>query len=130
MLGTFQHSHLRIEVDAECDRLKACFTDPKLLKKWLTFQRFPADLPETLAVGNQFLSLAGGAVPVSHEVELLEGNRIRFTLSQGIDGFHEWAWGDGWVQSRIEGVSWLPINVGQSLSLLCLKHFLSEPTEA
>jgi hypothetical protein len=125
MLGTFQQSHVRIEVNADGDRLKACLTDPTLLKQWLTFQRFPTELPDRLSVGNQFLSLAGWMIPVNHEVNLVESDRIRFTLSQGIDGFHEWMWGDGWVQSRIEGISGLPISIGQSLSLVCLKQFLN-----
>jgi len=43
-------------------------------------------------------------------------------LSQGIDGFHEWYWGEGWVQSRLEGVSILP-NLGQTLNLLRLRQF-------
>ena len=126
MLGTFQQSHVRIEVNANGDRLKACLTDPILLQQWLVFQRFPAKMPDRLSVGNQFLSLAGWTVPVNHEVNVVENDRILFTLSQGIDGFHEWMWGDGWVQSRIEGISGLPINLGQSLSLLGLKQFLNK----
>jgi len=43
-------------------------------------------------------------------------------LSQGIDGFHEWYWGEGWVQSRLEGVS-MPLNLGQTLNLLRLRQF-------
>jgi hypothetical protein len=46
-------------------------------------------------------------------------------LSQGIDGYHEWYWGDGWLQSRLEGISLLPLNLGQTLSLLKLRLFLS-----
>jgi hypothetical protein len=42
-----------LEVDAECDRLKPA-SDPKLLKNGSPFNRFPADLPETLSISNQF----------------------------------------------------------------------------
>lgn len=47
-------------------------------------------------------------------------------LSGGIDGFHEWYWGDRWVQSQLEGISALPINLGQSLVMLRLRQFLSQ----
>jgi hypothetical protein len=50
---------------------------------------------------------------------------LRLLLSQGIDGYHEWYWGDGWLQSRLEGISFLPLNLGQTLSLLKLRLFLS-----
>ncbi|MEG5215625.1 hypothetical protein QUB48_07680 [Microcoleus sp. ARI1-A5] len=39
--------------------------------------------------------------------------------------FHQWYWGDGWVQSRLEGVSLLPLNLGQTASLLRLREFLA-----
>jgi hypothetical protein len=50
------------------------------------------------------------------------------SLSQSIDGYHEWYWGDGWVQSRLEGISLLPLNLGQTLSLLRLREFLKHHT--
>jgi hypothetical protein len=46
-------------------------------------------------------------------------------LSRGIDGFHEWYWGEGWVQSRLEGISVIPLNLGQTINLMRLKEFLS-----
>jgi hypothetical protein len=54
----------------------------------------------------------------------------RLLLHQGIDGFHEWHWGDGWVQSCLEGVSLLPLNLGQTLTLVRLKQFLATRSEA
>jgi hypothetical protein len=124
MLGTFQQSSLRIEVDASEEALAKSLTQVKELQNWLWFERFSVGITETLTPGTK---LAGriGLVTIQHEVELAEPNRIRFTLSQGIDGFHEWAWGDGWVQSRIEGISLLPISLGQTATLLSLKQYLN-----
>jgi hypothetical protein len=63
-------------------------------------------------------------VQIRHSVDVAESNCLRFLLSQGIDGFHEWYWGDGWVQSRLEGVSVLPLNLGQTVNLTQLRGFL------
>ena len=65
-----------------------------------------------------------GFISIQHTVDAVEANRLRFLLSQGIDGVHEWQWGEGWVQSRLEGVSLLPLNLGQTLSLVQLRQFL------
>jgi hypothetical protein len=124
MFGTFQQSNLRIEVEASEEKLCQSLTNPKDLQDWLWFERLSVGLPEKLAPGVKFTGWIG-PVAIQHEVELAEPNRIRFLLSQGIDGFHEWAWGNGWVQSRIEGITLLPINLGQTVSLLSLKRFLS-----
>jgi hypothetical protein len=121
MLGTFQQSSLRIEMDVASDRLRDCLTKPQELKRWLKFQRFPGGLPEVLTAGCQFTSYSGFVVPIQQTVEWVEESRIRFILSQGID---EWGWGDGWVQSRIEGISLLPINLGQTASLMLLKQYV------
>lgn len=124
MFGTFQQSHLRIEVNATEESLRTRLTDPQKLQQWLWFERLSLAPSEKLAPGVKFVGRVG-LVPIQHEVELVEPNRIRFLLSQGIDGFHEWAWGNGWVQSRIEGVSLLPLNFGQTVSLLSLRQALS-----
>jgi hypothetical protein len=124
MFGTFQQSSLRIEVDATGDRLRLALTEPIALSQWLKFQRLPPGLPPVLTAGCSFTSYAGWMIPVHQTVELVEAQRIRFGLSQGIDGFHEWGWGDGWVQSRIEGISLLPINLGQTASLLLLRQYV------
>jgi hypothetical protein len=123
MFGTFQQSSLRIEVEASEATLTKALTDVNELQKWLWFERFSIGYPETLTSG---VKLKGqvGFVTIQHEVELSEPHRVRFLLSQGIDGFHEWAWGDGWVQSRIEGISLLPLNLGQTATLLSLKQYL------
>ncbi|NDJ17734.1 hypothetical protein [Myxacorys almedinensis] len=127
MFGTFQQSSLRIEVEASQETLRNGLTHPRELQKWLWFERLSAGLPDTLQPGVKFTGQIG-AIAIQHQVELAEPNRIRFLLSQGIDGFHEWAWGDGWVQSRIEGISLLPINLGQTISLLSLKQYLASQT--
>jgi hypothetical protein len=66
-----------------------------------------------------------GPVAIQHQVEVQDSNCLRLLLSQGIDGYHEWYWGEGWVQSRLEGVSLLPLNLGQTLNLLRLRQFLT-----
>ncbi len=124
MFGIFQQSSLRIEVAASEALLRQSLANPAQFSKWLWFERFSPGLPTTLHPGLTFMSWAG-AIAIQHQVEIAEPNRVRFLLSQGIDGFHEWAWGDGWVQSRIEGISVLPINLGQTISLLSLKQFLA-----
>ncbi len=123
MFGTFQQSSLRIEVEASEETLAKSLTQVKELQNWLWFERFSLGISETLSPGTKLTGRIG-LVTIQHEVELAEPNRIRFLLSQGIDGFHEWAWGNGWVQSRIEGISLLPISLGQTATLLSLKQYL------
>ncbi|MGG6265125.1 hypothetical protein ACQ4M3_06705 [Leptolyngbya sp. AN03gr2] len=123
MFGTFQQSSLRIEVEATEETLAKNLTQVKELQNWLWFERFSVGISDTLAPGTKLTGRIG-LITIQHEVELTEPNRIRFLLSQGIDGFHEWAWGNGWVQSRIEGVSLLPISLGQTATLLSLKQYL------
>jgi hypothetical protein len=57
---------------------------------------------------------------------MVNENGLRMLLSQGIDGYHEWYWGEGWVQSRLEGVSLLPLSLGQTLSLWRLRFFVTQ----
>ena len=107
MLGTFQQSSLRIEMMASEQVLYDCLVKPSYFCVWLAPQRFSSGLPEELTEGTTLAS-----------------NHLRLTLSQGVDGFHDWQWGDGWVQSRIEGISLLPIHLSQTFGLLRLKQFL------
>ncbi|MEY3063307.1 MAG: hypothetical protein RLZZ532_99, partial [Cyanobacteriota bacterium] len=65
-----------------------------------------------------------GPVTIQHYVDVSQPNCLRLLLSQGIDGFHEWYWGEGWIQSRLEGISILPLNLGQTISLIQLREFL------
>ena len=124
MLGIFQKSHLRIEIEASEASLRDSLLRPAQLQQWLWPERFSPGLPEQLEVGLKFTSLIG-PVEIQHYVEVAESNCLRLLLSKGIDGFHEWYWGDGWIQSRLEGVSALPLNLGQTLTLLRLREFLA-----
>ena len=125
MLGKFQQSHLRIELEASSHLIRDSLLDSHHLSQWLWYQGFSPGLPEKLYPGLKFTSWTG-IVPIEHYVELAQDNCLRLLLSQGIDGYHEWYWGDGWVQSRLEGVSLLPLNLGQTMSLLSLRDFVTK----
>jgi hypothetical protein len=125
MLGTFQQSHLRIEVEAPQAVIRDSLLQSDKLSQWLWPQRFSAGLPEQLHQGLSFTTWTG-PVAIQHQVEVAKPNCLRMLLSQGIDGYHEWYWGEGWVQSRLEGVSLLPLNLGQTLSLFRLRQFLEQ----
>lgn len=124
MLGTFQQSHLRIEVEAPHTVIRDSLLNSEQLRQWLWSQRFSVGLPEQLHPGVTFTTWTG-PVAIQHQVQVAHSNCLRLLLSQGIDGYHEWYWGEGWVQSRLEGISVLPLNLGQTLSLLQLRQFLT-----
>ena len=141
MFGTYQHSNLRIEVKASADEIGRSLTDPSRIGKWLRPQEIrylpPDGAPSntsfpgsTLQEGQMFESTVGayklGLLKVTHQVEMMTDDGIRLLLSGSIDGFHEWQWGDGWVQSRLEGVSLLPLNLGQTASLVRLRFYLQQ----
>ena len=123
MLGNFQQSNLRIEVEATEQSIRDSLLKTEKLRKWMFPQTLSSELPETLKLGLSFTSKLG-FMEVNHEVELLNDNCVRFLLSNGIDGYHEWCWGDGWIQSRLEGISLLPLNLGHTLSLWQLRQYL------
>jgi hypothetical protein len=125
MLGTFQRSSLRIEIAASEQSLRESLIYPSKLQQWLVPIRLDRGLPEQLQPGLTYTSWLG-PVPIQHQVDRVELNCLRLLLSKGVDGFQEWYWGDGWVQSRLEGISLLPLNLGQTLSLLRLKQFLGQ----
>lgn len=122
MLGTFQQSHLRIEVEAPAKTIHDSLLRPTQLSQWVV-QRLPAGLPEQLHPGLTFTSWLG-PVAIKHQVDTVQPNCLRLLLSGGIDGYHEWYWGENWVQSRLEGISMLPLSLGQTLNLLRLREFL------
>lgn len=124
MFGIYQQSNLRIEIDATIIQLGQSLTQPGKLRQWLWPQQFSQDFTSPLEMGQSFSSYVG-PIRVDHEVEALNDTSIRFLLHHGVDGFHEWHWGDGWVQSRLEGVSTLPLNIAQTTSLLRLRLYLS-----
>lgn len=135
MFGTYQSSLIRIEIEASAERIASSLTELEQLKKRLWPQQIKLSEAEKgwskdrssltqLCEGQAFESRLG-LVKIGHLVEMRSPTGIRFVLSEGIDGFHEWQWGDGWVQSRLEGVSLLPLNLGQTLSLARLKAYLA-----
>jgi hypothetical protein len=124
MLGNFQQSQLRIEIAASANAIHDSLLRPAQLEQWLIGQRFTPGTPDELHTGLQFTTWTG-PLAVHHRVDVAKSNCVRLLLSGGIDGFHEWYWGDGWVQSRLEGISLLPLNLGQTLSLLSLRQFLT-----
>ncbi len=124
MLGTFQQSSLRIEVAASENLLRDSLTNAAKLQQWLTPVRLEQGLPNHLQPGLTFTSWVG-PIAIQQYVDQIQANHLRLLLSQGIDGFHEWYWGDGWVQSRLEGVSLLPLNLAQTASLMRLRQFLT-----
>jgi hypothetical protein len=125
MFGTFQQSSLRIEMAATEQALRESLTQPAKLQQWLSPIRIDRGLPEQLQPGLTYTSWIG-PIPVQHQVDRVEPTCLRVLLSKGVDGYQEWLWGEGWVQSRLEGISFLPLNLGQTLSLLRLRQFLGE----
>jgi hypothetical protein len=128
MLGNFQQSHLRLEVEASERKIRDSLLKTPQARQWLEPQQLSPGLPDKLHAGLIFTSWIG-FVPVQHQVTMVTDNCLRMLLSQGIDGYHEWYWGEGWVQSRLEGISLLPLNLGQTLSLLRLRQFLKNHPE-
>lgn len=124
MFGSFQTSRLRIEVHAAQSIISDSLTRPAQIQQWLWTQQLDSGLPDQLKVGTRFTSRIG-PIAIQHQVERLDSNCLRLLLSQGIDGFHEWYWGDGWLQSCVEGITILPLNLGQTVSLLNLRQFLA-----
>lgn len=124
MFGTFQQSSLRIEINASEQALRESLTQPSKIQQWVAPIRIDRGLPEQLEAGVTYTSWVG-PVPVQHYVDRVDSNGVRLLLSKGIDGYQEWSWGEGWVQSRLEGISLLPLNLGQTLSLLRLKQYLA-----
>lgn len=123
MLGNFQQSQLRIEINADRQTIADSLLKTAQLRQWMWPQSLSSNLPDTLNAGLTFNSKLG-LVEVEHQVETADDNCLRLLLSKGIDGYHEWYWGDGWIQSRLEGISLLPLNLGQTLSLLRLRQHL------
>lgn len=123
MFGKFQQSQIRIEVKATAQKMTQSLLYPEKMVKWLWYQRFDTALPEKLTTGLKFTTYSG-FIPIDHEVKLVNDHCLRLILSKGINGYHEWYWGENWVQSRLEGISILPLNLGNSFALFSLKNFV------
>ncbi|MBD2465305.1 hypothetical protein H6G89_30300 [Oscillatoria sp. FACHB-1407] len=128
MLGTFQQSHLRIEVEATETVIRDSLLCSAQFQQWMFPQQFPAGLPDQLQEGTIFTSRLG-PIAVRHQVQKITPNGLCLLMSQGIDGCHRWSWGEGWIQSCLEGVSVLPLNLGQTLSLMRLREFLKNQSQ-
>lgn len=124
MFGNFQQSHLRIELNASETKIKDSLLKVSHLRQWLWPQILESSLSDQLYTGLNFTSWLG-LIPIHHQIESVNDHCLRMILSQGIDGYHEWCWGDGWVQSRLEGISLLPLNLGQTWSLTKLRQFVT-----
>lgn len=123
MLGTFQQSHLRIEVKASAQTIEESLLYPEKLRQWLFPQQLSPGLPHQLEQGLTYISRVG-LITIKHEIETLKDSYMRLLLSEGVDGYHEWCWDEGWVQSRLEGISLLPLNLAQTATLLRLRQFV------
>ncbi|MGV2828990.1 hypothetical protein [Myxosarcina sp. GI1(2024)] len=123
MIGKFQQSHLRIEIEAQAEAIRDSLLVGEQLKQWMWPQRFTS-LPSRLKAGENFSSFLG-FIEIEHRVDLVEDNCLRLLLSKGIDGYHQWYWGEGWIQSQLEGISIFPLNLAQSFSLLRLRQYLA-----
>ncbi len=129
MFGTFQQTTLRVEVDAPATVIRDSLLQPRQFRRWLWPQTFSPGLPDVLEVGTVFTGYLG-PVKIQHQVAEVSPYRLRLLLWEGVDGFHEWCWGTDWVQSRIEGITVLPINLAQSLTLFRLQRFLKEQRQS
>jgi hypothetical protein len=124
MLGNFQQSHLRIEVPAAGIAIRQQFVSPTKLRRWLSPAQFSFSSEDFLTTAAVFSSSLGW-IKVEHRVDWVSDRGIRLLLSNSIDGYQEWCWGDGWVQSRLEGISLLPLNLIQTANLLKLRSALA-----
>lgn len=126
MWGKFQSSQLRIEVKASAEKLKENLVNPKKLSKWFfPWQIKSNNLADSFKTGDKFTTSLG-LLEINNQVEFINDNCLRIILSKGIDGYQEWSWGDGWVQSRLEGISLLPLNLAQTFNLLKFRELVKE----
>jgi hypothetical protein len=124
MFGTFQQSQLRIEIAASAEQLSRAILDPTHLRRWMVPHVLSGDLSGNLHPGLVFTSWLG-PIPVEHQVAQVTTDSVRLILSRTVDGVHEWYWGEGWVQSCLEGISLAPLHLGNTSALLRLKAYIA-----
>ncbi len=124
MFGTFQDSAIRIEVAVAAPDIQKSLVQPQQFRQWLWPQSLSPELPEQLEQGLSFTSHLG-AIALHHQVDHVSDHRLRLLVAGAIDGFHEWQWGNGWVQSRLEGISMLPLNLTHTAQLWRFQQFLA-----
>ncbi|MBU6229121.1 MAG: hypothetical protein KGQ93_05460 [Cyanobacteria bacterium REEB459] len=129
MFGTFQQTCLRIEVKASRETIRSALVKPERFRQWLWPQGFDPGLPAELVAGLSFTSHLG-PLEIQHQVVEVSDHHLSMLLSGGIDGFHHWYWGDHWVQARLEGISVLPLNLGQNLAMIRLQLALEASSPA
>lgn len=122
MFGKFQKSELRIEVKAKETIFRDSLLNINDLKQWCFPLKFTQKSSGKLSQGDTFTFYLG-LIEIKNKVDYINNNYLCLILSGGIDGYQEWSWGDGWIQSRLEGISVFPLNLGQTLNLLRLKSF-------
>jgi hypothetical protein len=123
MFGNFQRSELRIEVPANASTIRDRLLSPPVLTKWLFPQQMRFDSQDLLTVGTKFKT-SFGLVEVDCQIDRQDAQSLRILLGRGVDGYQEWSWGEGWVQSRLEGISLLPLNLYQTATLFRLQQSL------
>jgi hypothetical protein len=124
MLGNFQQSQIRIEVAANAAAIRQQLLSPVCLRQWLSPAKLSLEKDDLLQAQRTF-SITLGPVRVEHQVSVVTNESLRLLLSAGIDGYQEWYWGDGWLQSRLEGVSLLPLGLLQTANLSRLRWALT-----
>ncbi|MEM1367992.1 MAG: hypothetical protein AAGG02_08210 [Cyanobacteria bacterium P01_H01_bin.15] len=129
MLGNYQQSQLRIEVSASKSAIADALLKPANLRQWYWFARLESGLPEQFTPGLTYTGYLG-PIALHYVVDIASETCLRSQLSGAIDGYHEWSWGENWVQSRLEGITALPLNFGQTLGLISLRTYLQRQEAA
>ncbi len=123
MFGNFQQSHLRIELSATAQEIGRQLGFADGLRRLLAPSQVSLTGQEQLRSGDRFTATFGW-VTVEQQLTVVGDRGLRLLLHGGIDGYQEWSWGDGWVQSRTEGISVLPLTALQTLQLIQLQQVL------
>ncbi|MFZ4665547.1 MAG: hypothetical protein ACOYME_03900, partial [Prochlorotrichaceae cyanobacterium] len=123
MLGFYQHSHVRLSVNASRQQIRDSLTCSDQIQAWMMPQVWEPDFPPALTSGMIYKS-QWGFITIAHEVTDLNDRCLKLLLSEGIEGFHYWHWDDRWLDSRLEGVSLLPIALIHTYALFRLRSFL------
>jgi hypothetical protein len=123
MLGNFQQSYLRIELAATASAIRQQLTSTARLRQLCAPGKLSPSSDASLKSGDRF-TLTLGWLEIVQEVDWSDERGIRLLLHSAIDGYQEWSWGDGWVQSRLTGISALPLHSLQTWSLLKLQKAL------
>ncbi len=123
MLGTYQNSHLRLEVSNPAAQIRDSLITVHQINQWIWPQQLEPSLPPSLSLGLRYKSQLGG-LTLDHEVLALGDQELNLRLENGVNGFHHWRWGDGWIQSQLEGVTLMPLNLAHTYALWRLRSFL------